>query len=346
MAKRRKLEAPSADDLSRIEAQFRRETPGGPGMAPIAQIASETAKNMDVVSPEQRQAAAELDRYRNADKKGLVVREIPLAQINVSALTRDRISLDPEAFAELKQSIAKNGLRMPIEVYELPKGQIKRFGLISGYRRFLAVKENAVESGQGPTLIAAMVRPAQEENQLTEAMIEENEIRAALTHFERGRISVLSVQSGADIDVEAAVNRLFGFASKAKRSKIRSFATIYEELGDVLAFPKALKERQGLKLAAALKTGQGGALREALARATPADPASEWVVLERALVEPQPNAEKTGGRPKKAYKYLFTTSGGAEVKWADTRGKNTLEIAGDIDPQKAEKLVAFMTDLL
>mgnify|MGYP000610259943 FL=1 len=39
MAKRRKLEAPSADDLTRLEAEFQRDTPlKGPMSAPIAQV--------------------------------------------------------------------------------------------------------------------------------------------------------------------------------------------------------------------------------------------------------------------------------------------------------------------
>ena len=43
MAKRRKLEAPSAEDMTRIEEEFRRETPARSAVAPIAQVASEVA---------------------------------------------------------------------------------------------------------------------------------------------------------------------------------------------------------------------------------------------------------------------------------------------------------------
>lgn len=104
------------------------------------------------------------------------------------------------------------------------------------------------------------------------AMIEENEIRSSLSHFERGRIAVIAAQQGAFANVEASVEALFQQASKAKRSKIRSFALIFEELGDMLAFPEALREKDGLRLATGLRDGAERALREALAAETPETP--------------------------------------------------------------------------
>ena len=64
MAKRRKLEAPSAEDLGRIEAEFQRDTvvrsPAAPAasVAPIAQIAAESAAAYDPRSAGQRVEAA------------------------------------------------------------------------------------------------------------------------------------------------------------------------------------------------------------------------------------------------------------------------------------------------
>jgi ParB family chromosome partitioning protein len=91
-------------------------------------------------------------------------------------------------------------------------------------------------------------------------------------------------------------------ASKAKRSKIRSFALIFEELGEMLVFPDQLKERDGLKLAAALREGHETKLRDALAITTPATPEQEIQQIETALsgltsVRKDP---ARGGRPKKA----------------------------------------------
>lgn len=106
-------------------------------------------------------------------------------------------------------------------------------------------------------------------------MVEENEVRANLSHYECRGIAVPAAEQGHFAHVEEAVARLFGAASKAKRSKIRSFAMVHEELGDMLAFPEELTEKNGLRLAAALRQGVEGELRAALAAQSPSDGASE-----------------------------------------------------------------------
>jgi ParB family chromosome partitioning protein len=95
------------------------------------------------------------------------------------------------------------------------------------------------------------------------------------------------------------VNTLFAQGSKAKRSKIRSFAHIFEELGDLLSFPAALTERQGLRLAAALRAGADSDLRAVLARVVLVEPAEEWAALEPvvAVHEGAGRDPGRGGRP-------------------------------------------------
>ena len=64
------------------------------------------------------------------------VRLIPLAEIDPDSLTRDRTAADPEAHEDLRGSIVKSGLRMPIEVYAFPEPREGRlYGLVSGFRR-------------------------------------------------------------------------------------------------------------------------------------------------------------------------------------------------------------------
>lgn len=340
MAKRRKLEAPSAADLDKLEQEFRRETPGGPGLAPIAQVASESAMNMDVVSTEQRKDTAELDRFRAAEERGLVGRSIPIEEIDVSAITRDRLRLDAEAFNELKGSILKNGLRMPIEVFEQDPGADKRYGLISGFRRLRAVQEIQMGPGDHDGMIDAFVRPRRDDAALTEAMIEENEIRAALSHYERARISVLSVQNGYDASLEAAVNRLFGFASKAKRSKIRSFATIYEALGDVLRFGDGLKEKQGLLLATAVREGAANPLREALAQTKTFNADEEWKVISRVLTPKDPPQKS------KSVAKQFRTDGGVSVAMERDPKSISFLIGDGLTDAQTTDLIAFIKKLV
>ncbi|WP_128255754.1 ParB/RepB/Spo0J family partition protein [Falsirhodobacter deserti] len=307
MAKRRKLEAPTSEDLARMEAEFRRETTSrSPLAAPIAQVAADTARAHDPRNAEVRTEAArdraEAARLREAEERGLVLRELPLARIEAEAVVRDRMSLDPEAMKELQLSIAAQGLRLPIEVFELPDtGQEPRYGLLSGYRRLRAVQNLRGLTGQAQyDTIRAIVRQPDAMGGTFAAMVEENEVRAGLSHFERGRIAVIAAQQGAFANVEAAVDALFPVASKGKRSKIRSFALIFEELGDMLLFPDALREKDGLRLAAALRDGHEGTLRVALAEATPENAQNEWELLEAALdnLGPVQPRQGRGGRPR------------------------------------------------
>lgn len=115
---------------------------------------------------------------------------------------------------------------------------------------FARAAEPARRSGQGKyDMIKAVLRDPHALGGPFAAMVEENEIRAGLSHFERGRIAVIAAQQGVFPTVEAAVDALSPQASKAKRTKVCSFALIFEELGDMLAFPEEMKERfQGIAI--------------------------------------------------------------------------------------------------
>ncbi|MDG1167752.1 MAG: ParB N-terminal domain-containing protein [Sulfitobacter sp.] len=303
MVKRRKLEAPSAEDLGRIEAEFRRETPARAMSAPIAQVAAETAGSFQPGTPEMRRDEAQAAAYREAEGQGRLIKQIALDDIEPMSMQRDRTIMDDEAMAELEHSIRQNGLRLPIEIYTLkdPKGS-KRFGLLSGYRRLIAQQRLLAQSGdQRFALIKAVLRDPDQIGGAFVAMVEENEIRQDLSHYERGRIAAIAAQQGAFPSTEDAVAHMFAAASKAKRSKIRSFAMIFEELGDMLRFPEGLREKDGLRLAQALRAGAEARLREVLSAQDPADAKAEWALIDGVITEQdQPPADlKRGGRPSK-----------------------------------------------
>ncbi|MEC7257106.1 MAG: ParB N-terminal domain-containing protein [Pseudomonadota bacterium] len=308
MAKRRKLEAPSAEDLNRIEAEFRDETsaPRGRGVAPIASVMAETAGDTQVETAAERAARAKAETeaglYRNAQGKGLLIVEIPTDQIDANAMVRDRTVMDEDDQAELRASIGAGGLRLPVEVFELGQEGPHRYGLLSGFRRLKAVRELA-EMTQGASsfdTIKAIIRPRTEADQAFVQMVEENEVRADLSNYERGRIAVISAKQGAFADTQDAVNRLFASGSKAKRSKIRSYALIFEELGDMLTFPEALTETRGLQLSTALRGGLEPDLRQALSARVPQDAEEEWEMLAAVLAasKPAPKDRARGGRPR------------------------------------------------
>ncbi|KAB7609832.1 ParB/RepB/Spo0J family partition protein [Amylibacter sp. SFDW26] len=296
MAKRKRLTAPDAEALKELETGFAAKPQAGLGletksMAPIAKVAGEAAAMSAVADQGDRVDAAQL---RAAKQSGLLAQEIPVAKINVDYVSRDRVVQDPEAMAELKSSIESNGLRTPIEVVETKDG----YGLISGWRRLAAMRDLSIDT------IKAFVREAKDSTEVYLNMVEENEIRADLSHYERGRIAVVAAGQGVYADVAQAVDHLFASASKAKRSKVRSFAVIHEALGDLLQFPADLTEKAGLSLAKTLRDGDLKPFRAALAENTPNDAAEEWRLLEGVISKAKPvvpSASK-GGRPAKTVK--------------------------------------------
>ncbi|WP_138472570.1 ParB N-terminal domain-containing protein [Poseidonocella sp. HB161398] len=315
MAKRTRLTAPSAAELSELEAGFAAKPAApaaarGPGMMPpIAQVAADAAALTETQPAEERAERArdrkDADSYREAAAQGRVLVSIPTREIIADELTRDRMQLDPEEMAELKASIRASGLRLPVEVFELsePDPSGARFGLLSGFRRLAAIRALEAETGDpAHAAIKAIVREPGTAARAYLAMVEENEIRADLSPYERGRVAVLAVSHGAFERVEEAVDGLFHAASKAKRSKIRSFALVHEELGDLLVYPEALTERAGLRLANALRAGLGPQLRQAAGQGGAADAAGEWAALEPWCLEAEAQTKdpRRGGRPKAA----------------------------------------------
>lgn len=305
MAKRRKLETPSAADMDRYEAEFEQDKPTASRAAPIAQVAADAAAAYQPGTAEDRadQARDEADAnaYREASQSGRVIFEIPVGDIELVSIPRDRTMLDKDALDELEHSLSIHGLRMPVEVYALPDmPDGKAYGLISGYRRLLAQQNLFARTGMPAfATINAVLRDPEQMGGAFVAMVEENEIRQDLSHYERGRISVIAAQQGAFHNTEEAVAQMFASASKAKRSKIRSFAMIFEELGDMLKFPEVMREKEGLRLAQALRGGGEARLREVLGADQGVDAKSEWALIEAVLEEQSEKTRdpKRGGRP-------------------------------------------------
>ncbi|WP_170465052.1 ParB N-terminal domain-containing protein [Ruegeria arenilitoris] len=305
MAKRRRLTAPDTTKLEELEAGFAAKPSLNPfdattSVPPIAQVAAEAASLNGMTTVTDRVALAQDQNdaalWRDAQSAGLVAEMLPLDQIDAEYIRRDRMVEDEEAMAELLESLRAHGLRAPIEVTRDGEG----FGLISGFRRLEAFRRLA-RSNDGFLYIPAFVREAGSGQGAYVSMVEENELRSNLSPYERGRIAVLAVAQGVFETTEAAVDVLFATASKAKRSKVRSFALVHEALGDLLQYPVALSEKAGLKLAAALRSGAQPKLRQVLAEAEVLDPKAEWAILEEAMkVSPHSEAKRSrGGRPQK-----------------------------------------------
>jgi len=232
---------------------------------------------------------------------------------------RDRLVLDDEEMATLMASLSARGQQTPIEVVRLEDG---RFGLISGWRRLTALTRLYAETGGArfAAVRARVIAPPDAEAAYV-AMVEENEIRVNLSHYERARIAWRAHVEGVFPTVRAALKGLYGAVPRAKRSKIGSFVVLVEALDDVLAYPTAISEKLGLALAKALEgdAGLAARLRAGLEAAAPGDAAGELAVLSAAL------APKADPKPKPDLTRYDITGGLAVTHWPDD---GRIEVSG------------------
>lgn len=265
MAKRKRLELPAETITPVIETKS--AVPPRARM-PIAEVAGEVAGHAAL-----NEVAREMTALR---EEGRVVEKIALDRINIRHLDRDRIDIDKDEMAALTASIEDRGQQTPIEVVRLPDGE---FGLISGLRRMIALQE----IGAGEVL--ALIRDPEDAAAAHVAMVEENEIRAGLSFYERANLAALTAQNGVFPDAETAIAHLFARASSSKRSKIARFLDIQRALGNALRFPSAIPEKLGLALSTALRFDPklAGRISDALRKTPPEDAAAERRTLERAL---------------------------------------------------------------
>lgn len=272
MAKRKRLTPPAPD-------RFDGPAPEVKSMmrpAPIAQVAGEAS----TVS-----ALRELsDLVRSARDEGRLIETLALDAIEAGYLVRDRL-LAPmdEDMQALVESLRARGQQTPVDVVDMGGG---RYGLISGLRRLTALTRLFSETGDPRfgRIRARIVVPG-DAAEAYRAMVEENEIRAGLSLYERARIVAKAVEAGVFPDSRDALLTLYAAASRAKRSKIKSALAVVEALDGALRFPTAHGERLLLDLSRALEgdTGLADRLRGVL-EAAPADtPEAEQARLTEAL---------------------------------------------------------------
>ena len=260
-----------------------------PGRAPIAQVAGDVA-----LTAAFEEVQGEL---KAAQREGRMVLALPLDAVRADYLIRDRISSDPEEMTVLQDSLRARGQQTPIEVTDLGHG---RYGLISGWRRLQALQALYAETGglKRFATVKALLRLPADRPAAYLAMIEENEIRADLSFYERARIVAQAVGEGVFDSDKQALQSLFSSVTFSKRSKIKSFLPLVAALDPVLRHPARIPERLGLALSKALETpGVAETLRAALRPGTEMTADEERALLEAALkpaAKPKGISKKTG----------------------------------------------------
>ena len=251
-----------------------------PGLAaPIARVAAEAAGTAAL-----HELAETLARARD---QGRLVLDLPLDAIAPDHLARDRVPAEDAEMLALRQSIRAHGQRTPIEVTPLT-GALP-WGLLTGWRRLNALKALHAETGEARfATVQALLRRPETAADAYVAMVEENEIRLGLSHYERARVAARAVERGVFATEKAALLALFATASRPKRSRIRAFLELYHGLDAQLRFPAALPERLGLALVERLRAGAGPDIAAALAAAAPETAEAERALLADLARPPRP----------------------------------------------------------
>ncbi len=224
------------------------------------------------------------------------IHQIPLNDIDEYALPRDRDALDQTDLSDLTLSIAAHGLRMPIEVF--PATGPKPYGLISGFRRLSAHRELTLDT------IPAFIRQPADIPSALAAMIEENEIRADITPWERAKIVLTAIDHGHFDTIDAALPRLYPTYDRFRQTRLRAVAEVVAHFGEsTLTDPRALSQRQLTRLATNLRAGMGDTMLVALQESSDKSPATQWSLLAAICEDAEAEAKASRlqykeGRPR------------------------------------------------
>ncbi len=342
MAKRKRLTPAQPNYLS--AAPETKAAPLGLNTAPIAQVAGEASATA---------ALAEVtDALQSARAEGRMIELLPLEAIDEHYLVRDRLEQNEEEMAALIESLRSRGQQMPIEVVALPDPvEGKAYGLISGWRRLTALRRLFKETSDPKfTQARAIVVAPKTAQDAYVAMVEENEIRVNLSHYERARIAVKAMKEGVYPTQKAALQGLFGNVTRSKRSKIGTFIGLVEAFDDVLWFPSAISEKLGLALARELGRDSKFAdvLRQTIGNASYDSAEEELQLLSSAIVEhatpaipAKPRLRHSGANSEQGEVVVSQISDGLVLKFVVDQCR--IELVGSaVSNQFADALCAWL----
>ena len=244
---------------------------------------------------------------------------LPLDEIDAEALPRDRSVIDTAALDELTASIRQNGLRLPVEVFRTEPG----YGLVSGYRRLMAVRRLHELHGDAWATIPALLCPAESLLDGFARVVEENDIRQGLTPWERGRTLIAARDLGAD-SLDAAIARLYPAANRRKVSRLRVLGEVVEAMDGWIETPEDWSEARLIRLGNVLRAGWDKLLYAAL---DDAPEGAEWEALRPLIEEAEAlpvEKRNTPGKPKR----LARIPRGLTIRREKTKSGYVLHITG------------------
>ncbi len=256
---------------------------------------------------------------------------IPLDQINTTTMPRDRTLICANAQAELQASIAQNGLRLPIELYQTETG----LALISGYRRLMAFQTlfDATHDARYKT-IPALIRTPENRQAALAAMVEENEIRQNLSPWERAHITVTTRNTGLFDTLDAALATLFPHLNRQKRSKLRAIAEVVDTLDGHLKEPELLTQNQLIRLAQCLRLGWIDIILTAISEQKDHNGSTQWQRLLPILQEAETLIAQNRPTNPKCPRRLSYPGKGLTIRREKSRTGYTLHISGKLATSK------------
>lgn len=320
----------------------------GPMATAISENADASRQRAQVEAEIRAENDALAHEFVRLKKLGLVTDMIPLAQIGIGKLVRDRSRRGNPDVEDLKTSIQAVGLSNPIRVE--PTGQ-GGYELIEGWRRLTAYKALLAETGDPhwSRIPASFVPAGETVDGLYRRMVDENLVRKDISWAEMARLARAYAEDhvGGCEDLDQAVNHLFASANPQKRSYIRRFAHLLARLEKHLEHPEAIPRALGLSLAQRLDQNPELAARIVdRLRREPRRSAEEEVgilqdfdMIELAPISPRGNPGR--GRPAKRGKTVLRLPLPAgEVKCTAAPGRVELVLDRDFSTVERGRLEA------
>lgn len=335
---------------------------------PMASAISENAEALQA-----RKSAAEAIRdennalaheYVSLRERGGVVEHIPLEDVHTYMLVRDRMPGEDLELESLVTSIKELGLSNPIRVMKRPDGT--GVELVQGYRRLSAYKTLFEQTGseEWAKIPALILTGAADVGSLYRRMVDENVIRKDLSFAEMAHAAqVYAMDPSTEAnDLGEAVAALFQSAPYSKRSYIRSFAFLLDQIGEDLAYPTEIPRALGVAVARMLKDRPEikARIRDDLNGWDMRSVLDELDVLRRHIGEaptrvggdpdeitPQPKTKRSVADPSKTKTTFDIRTNAGRVKCTAAVGRLEIKVDRDfstIDRAQLERAIAGLVD--
>lgn len=322
---------------------------------PMAAAITENAEALNERQSAEAAIRAENDalahEHVRLKKAGLITDLIPLDEIRIDKLTRDRAPGRDDEIDELKQSIREIGLSNPIRVEQVGD----TYELIQGYRRFTAYKELYEETDDEAFARIPAGINAKGENllRLYRRMVDENLVRRGVSFGEMAQLAINYRKQAEEVEgYDHAVELLFASSGRQKRSYIKHFVRLLADTSGRIHHVDSIPRALGLQVVKHLDADPEakGILNRLLAAKDTRTAEQEQALMSDfvAQMAAKPQGKKMG-RPRKAKTTFRLERPDGDAKCTVSDGRIELQLDRDfsgVERKRLEEAVeAFLSAL-